>query len=342
MAKKAGYDVVVIDCFSDVDTQVDSLECIKVKTLSIKQIEPAFCLLNSRYKLAYAIYGSGFEFYSSSLKFLHQKIKVLGNTLEAYSAIQDKTFFFSKLKQLNIPFPDISFQAPEYNDGWLVKPMRGEGGLGIKKYKGLVESSETCYWQRFINGISMSVLFVSDGSSFEICGFHKQLITSVGEFDFIFSGIISQPELNDKVKSQLNVWIASLVTEFSLKGLNSIDFILKNDCCYILEINPRPSASMQLYNDGLIDKHMSSSLQNALGSISNLKEYRAYQVVFAETDTIINNDIQWPEWLVDRPHDGSLIHTGLPICSIIARDESEQQILDKLLLKQQLVKQLLK
>ena len=342
MAKNAGYDVVVIDCFADTDTQAYSLECIRVKALSVNQIKPAVCLLKSKYTLTYAMYGSGFEHYFSSLEYLHQNIKVLGNTVDVFSSIQNKTYFFSKLKQLIIPFPDISFQAPEDDKGWLVKPMKGEGGLGIKKYLGLAEPLDSCYWQRFIKGISMSALFVADGSNFKMCGFHKQQVTSVSKSDFVFSGIISQPELNDEIKNQLNIWIASLVAEFGLKGLNSMDFILKNDRCYILEINPRPSASMQLYDEGLVERHIDSCLQKTLETIPNLKEYRAYQVVFAETDTIIKKEFQWLAWLVDRPQIGALIHTGYPICSIIARGKSEQQVLDKLLLKQQLVKQLLK
>lgn len=342
MANNAGYDVVVIDCFSDTDAQASSLECIKVKNLSVEQVKPAFFYLKSRYTLSYAMYGSGFELYFSCLEYLYKEIKLLGNIPNVFSAIQNKAHFFTTLKQLKIPFPETSFQRPKCHDDWLVKPMKGEGGIGIKKHSRLAEPSDPSYWQRFINGIPMSVLFIADGTGFEICGFHKQLIISASDNDFIFSGIISQPQLDNEIKDQLTEWVAKLVVAFSLKGLNSLDFIMKNNRCYVLEVNPRPSASMQLYDDELINNHINGCLQKPSGKTPNQKKNTAYQLVFAETDTMFIKEIQWPEWVFDRPQIGSLIHIGQPICSIIACEKSEQQVLDKLLLKQYLVKQLLK
>ncbi len=341
MLKKAGYDVVVIDCFSDTDTQALSLECIKVNSLALEHIKLAICILTSRYKLSFAIIGSGFERYFSSLKFLHQKLKVLGNPASVFSAVQNKAHFFSTLKQLKVPYPEVSFQMPEFNDDWLIKPMQGEGGLGIKKFERLREKNDTCYWQRFINGFPLSALFIANGSSFKICGFHKQQVVSINGDEFVFSGIISYPGLDSEIKAQLNGWVSSLVNEFGLIGLNSVDFILENNHCYVLEVNPRPSASMQLYDANLIRGHINSCLDKSLDIQISLKEYSGYQVVFAETNVVIKKNIQWPKWIVDRPQAGSLINTGMPICSIIARRGSEQQVLDELLLKQQIIKKLI-
>ena len=51
-------------------------------------------------------------------------------------------------------------------------------------------------------------------------------------------------------------WLKQLVPVFALKGLNSLDFIHADDCSYVLEINPRPSASMQLYDEDLLNRHI--------------------------------------------------------------------------------------
>lgn len=341
MAKNSGYDVVVIDCFSDTDTQILSLECIKVDSLALDSIKPAVCHLASQYKRSFAIVGSGFERYFSSLKYLHQKLKVLGNTPSVFSAVQNKPDFFSTLKQLKIPYPESYFQVPELKNGWLVKPMQGEGGLGIKKFKSLSETHANCYWQRFISGIPLSVLFIANGSGFKICGFHQQNIASISDNEFVFSGVISQPELDEEIKIQLNHWVSSLVKEFGLIGLNSIDFILDSDQCYVLEINPRPSASMQLYDSNLVTGHINSCLYQSLDIDINIETYSAYQIVFAETKVVIKKEIKWPKWVVDRPQAESIINTGMPICSIIARSRSKRQGLDQMLLKQQIVKKLI-
>lgn len=337
-AKNAGYRSIIIDCFADSDTQTLALECIKVETLALKHLATAIYNLKLNYTLTYAMYGSGFENHLDSLNFLHKNLNILGNTPDVFTKIQNKVFFFSKLIQLNIAFPETVFQAPETLDNWLVKPMQGEGGFGIKKYEGRQEQLNSCYWQKNIAGLSLSVLFITDGTNCTICGFHKQLLT---KGKFIFSGIISQPELFAEIKQQVSAWVANLVVEFGLKGLNSLDFILKKNRCYVLEINARPSASMQLYDDGLLSAHISSCIQGQWENTPVLKEYRAYQIVFAETDMLIKKNIKWPIWLIDRPQAGSFIHTGSPICSIIAHGKNEQYVLDKLLLKQRIITQLL-
>jgi methenyltetrahydromethanopterin cyclohydrolase len=342
MAKKSGYNVIVIDCFSDTDTQAFSVECIKVDSLALEHIKPAISILQSRFGLLFAIIGSGFECYLPSLNYLHQKFKVLGNKPNVFSAVQNKLHFFSTLEQLKIPYPETSFQRPELKDGWLVKPMQGEGGKGIKKIKGLMKKNESCYWQRFIDGMPLSILFIANSTNFTVCGFHKQQVTSISNNEFIFSGIISYLEISDEIKRQLNSWVSSLVKAFGLIGLNSVDFMLENNQCYVLEVNPRPSASMQLYSSELIDGHIKSCLNKLLDIKINLGEYSAYQIIFAETNLIIKKNIQWPKWTADIPQEGVLINTGMPICSIIARGKSEQQVLDKLLLRQQLVKKLIK
>ena len=342
MAKKAGYNVIVIDCFSDADTQALTVECIKVDSLALEHIKPAVSILQSRFELLFAIIGSGFECYLPSLNYLHQKLKVLGNKPSVFSSVQNKRHFFSTLEQLKISFPETSFQRPELKDGWLVKPMEGEGGKGVKKFTGLMKKNEGYYWQRFINGVPLSVLFIANSTNFKVCGFHKQQVISINNSEFIFSEVISYPDISDEIKRQLNSWIFSLVKAFGLVGLNSVDFMLENNQCYVLEVNPRASASMQLYGSELIDGHINSCLDKLLDIKINLEEFSAYQIIFAETNLIITKNIQWPKWIADIPQEGLLINTGMPICSIIARGKSEQQVLDKLLLRQQLVQKLIK
>lgn len=338
LAKNAGFRTIVIDCFADSDTQTLAQACIKVETLAIEHLSIAIHKLKLKYTLTHAVYGSGFENYQDSLDFLHKNLTILGNTMAVFTAIQNKPLFFSTLKQFNIPYPETVFQAPESLDNWLVKPMQGEGGFGIKKYESLSERFDSCYWQKNIEGLSMSAIFIAEGTQYSICGFHKQLDSDSG---FIFSGLISQPRLCPKIRHLVSDWIASLVLKFGLKGLNSIDFILKDSRCYVLEINARPSASMQLYNGGLFSAHIASCLSGHLEKTPVLEEYRAYQIVFAGTDIIINENIQWPLWLLDRPQEGSFIHTGRPICSIIAHGKNEQHVLDELQLRQRIVNQLL-
>ena len=342
MASRLGYGVVVIDCFSDLDTQQVALECVQVDGLGLDSIKTTFYDLNKRYDLSFAILGSGFECHIASLDYLHQQIKVLGNTVDVFSAIQNKENFFATLSQLDIPYPETSFQPPKAGGAWLTKPLQGEGGLDIRQYNQALEKSPSYYWQHFIDGEAMSVLFAANNSGFKICGFHKQQVVDIDHHNFLFSGIISQPNICDSIKKTVGNWVAKLVDKYSLQGINTLDFMMKEGRCYVLEINARPSASMQLYNDELITSHINSCLSRFFDVPADLQDYRAYQIFYAEMDTIIAEGIEYPDWVVDIPLAKSFIFTEMPICSIIARCKSEQQVVDKLLLRRQYVQKLLK
>ncbi|NOQ76952.1 MAG: ATP-dependent carboxylate-amine ligase, partial [Methylococcaceae bacterium] len=56
---------------------------------------------------------------------------------------------------------------------------------------------------------------------------------------------------------------------------------------------------------------------------------------FAKVEMIITQQIDWPAWVLDRPQKGSIIHTGMPICSIIAGGKNERQVEGLLRMRQQ-------
>lgn len=342
-ASNEGFLPLTIDCFADLDTMQVALESFKVKTLSVEHIKEAIFLLNKRYHISHIMYGSGLENHLSTLKYLEKNFTVVGNSFDVFSSIQDKRSFFLALKKKNIAYPETRFQPPKSHAGWLLKLLKGEGGLGIKRYVSKLQNTGSSYWQKYCIGIPKSVLFIANGSEYKIIGFHKQYFTQIGDNDFIFSGVINQPEVNEAVVHRIKKILDSLVTEYSLKGINSLDFIEKNDQCHVLEINARPSASLNLYHTDLFSQHINSCLlKGEIKKIIRLKNYQAYKIVFAETETKIGHQLIWPQWSRDIPHKGVIIKTGMPICSIIAGGKNKRQVERLLLLRQQQLIKILK
>ena len=349
LATNIGLNPLVIDCYSDFDTQEQALDCVKVDSLALVHVKKALAILKTQYTVTHVIYGSGLERYINTLEFLYKNLCVVGNTPAVFLSIQNKVDFFSKLKQHKIPYPDVAFQAPIENDVWLIKPMQGEGGIGIKKYKELPENLASYYWQKQCGGRPMSVLFVANGTEFKIYGFNEQLIIQVDDNEFVFSGVISQPEINNYIVRTVSSWLACLVSGFALKGFNSLDFIVEDKQCYALEINARPSASIQLYNEDLLAAHINSFLDGNIPILTEeeswgegINSYRAYKIIFAETGVFIKQNVEWPAWVVDIPVASSFIHTGKPICSIIADGKNEQHVFDNLQSRQQQLSKLLR
>jgi methenyltetrahydromethanopterin cyclohydrolase len=338
-AKNAGLKPLVIDLFADLDTQSYAEDFRKIKSLAEQDLAPAVDYFVECYAVARVIYGSGFECYPESLRYLNSRLIVLGNHPDVFAKLQNKLTFFSILDDLNIPHPEVAFNAPDSVDGWLIKPMQGQGGVGIKRYHADDGARASVYWQKFQAGIQHSVLFLADGQQVEVVGFNTQRSVSLSEDQgFVFSGVINSTDLSDAHKAMITGWLKQLVPVCELKGSNSLDFIHADECSYVLEINPRPSASMQLYDEGLLVRHIRASQgEFAIDALPSSAHPTGYQIVYAKRDLTIPDQFEWPEWCMDLPEFGSFIRAGQPICSIIAHQKESRSVSEQLLTKQQLI-----
>jgi predicted ATP-grasp superfamily ATP-dependent carboligase len=341
-AKNAGLKPLVIDLFADLDTQCHAEAFKHIPSLAEKHLIPALDYFIEHYAVAHVIYGSGFEYYPESLHYLGSRLLVLGNQPDIFVKLHNKPVFFSILDKLNIPYPEVSFKAPDRADNWLVKPMQGQGGLGIKGYHPKEPTESVVYWQKYQAGIQYSVLFLADGQEMQTIGFNTQWTVSLSENkEFIFSGITNSCDLLNEQKKLIKGWLKKLVPVFALKGLNSLDFIQAGDKSFVLEINPRPSASMQLYDADLFNRHIKAS-QGELIDCRLHSGYTGYQIVYAEQDILIPEAFAWPPWCMDLPGFGVMCRKGQPICSIIAHKKRAQAVMNELSIKQLNLKKVFK
>ena len=316
IARVSGFKPLVIDLFSDSDTQSYAEDFKKITTLAKQNLQPAVDYFIKTYQVDQVVYGSGFENHPESLRYLNSSLFMLGNSPDVFIRLHDKPAFFAVLNRLTIPYPSVCFSQPAECDDWLIKPMRGQGGLGIKRYLGQEIASDS-YWQSYQSGQQYSVLFLADGLHIQLVGFNSQWTTNLDDGrEFIFSGIINSCDLSTEQQMQVIEWLKKLIPLFSLKGLNSLDFINDGDNSWLLEINPRPSASMQLYEADLFKRHISASL-GKLTDGHHINGYTAYQVIYAQQDIMIPDGFIWPEGCVDLPKSGVICRIGQPICSIM-------------------------
>jgi hypothetical protein len=114
--------------------------------------------------------------------------------------------------------------------------------------------------------------------------------------------------------------IARLAAAIPLLGLNSADFLVAGDGFRLLEINPRPSATLDIFEPpggSLFALHMSACAGALDVAAPKLPDAMAAALVYAERDLTIPA-LQWPDWAVDRPHTGAAIGTGEPLCTVHA------------------------
>jgi methenyltetrahydromethanopterin cyclohydrolase len=122
--------------------------------------------------------------------------------------------------------------------------------------------------------------------------------------------------------------------------LNGIDFLLDDGDVYALEVNPRPTATFELYDleyaQGLVDWHVRSFAGPLRGfpggHTEGSRPARAYAIVYAEHVVRVPDDADFPSWCRDLPAGGTTIPPGAPVLSVFA--EARSEVLAQRLLQQ--------
>jgi methenyltetrahydromethanopterin cyclohydrolase len=340
MCIDSGCEVVAIDCFVDSDTRQMAKQTYQVSSLAWDDISATVAAVREIYGLTELLYGSGLETYPDTLSYLEKDWRIIGNSATTFQRVQDKRDFFARLDLLSIRHPLLVFTKPDDSVDWLLKPWRGEGGLGIRRYNS-VDFADG-YWQRYIEGRSMSVLFAASADGVELIGFNEQwTVKSDGGQSFLFAGIASHAKVSMSIQAEIADCLGKLVEAYQLRGLNSMDFMLQDGTCYVLEINARISASAQLYGKSLLLKHLQACRNRLDDSVELSTEPSAYQIVYAQKKVTISDRLEWPAWAVDRPNPGAIVATGEPICSIIATGKNSGQVRETLHRQQRILANLL-
>ncbi|HET6718939.1 MAG TPA: ATP-grasp domain-containing protein, partial [Rhodocyclaceae bacterium] len=123
-------------------------------------------------------------------------------------------------------------------------------------------------YQRVAAGTPMSALFLADGRRSRLLGVNRQIVRRLGARPYAFHGCIGPLPVAPGVKRKLQEALDALTAHFGLRGLNGLDFLLDDERFAVLELNPRPPASMTLYRaalpGGLLRAHLTASLDGRL------------------------------------------------------------------------------
>ena len=89
---------------------------------------------------------------------------------------------------------------------------------------------------------------------------------------------------------------------FDLKGLGSADFLVNGEDFYLLEINPRPGATLDIFDseaEPLLRIHLEAVLDNRLPTaLRNLPAATAAAIVYATEPITVSQTMIWPDWTV--------------------------------------------
>jgi uncharacterized protein len=325
VAVDAGFDVIAIDAFADVDTQNLAEKVIQIE-VNYGQFD-AHQLLDvlNRIDLDHCIglsYGAGFEAQPELLDQIALLLPVIGNSAEVLEQCKQPKSFFALCDACNMFYPETVFKKPINTLGWLQKTIGASGGEHVKSALPLeLESANQVYYQKKQSGTPVSCLFLADGKNALVLGFNEQWCSPTLLSPYRFGGLVSHTLLSEAAQNKLTAFAQLMTQKLALKGLNSCDCLVQNDDVLILEINPRLSASVGLYQaqrGNLFASHVAA----CLGQLDNWpvagKQSRALQLIYATKTAKMPAKMDWPEWVCDIPQPNSEIPAGAPICSVIA------------------------
>jgi uncharacterized protein len=324
-AAGSGFNVHVIDQFGDQDTSSVALSCRVINSnkfgLVLDQLRSALKDFQNE-PLTGVIVGSGLEHAPDMLDWINLRWPLFGNSGEVVRRCKQPELFFAVMKQLGIPYPETSFTIKPVTDGWLLKQAGGNGGHHVAVIEGkLNKLPYGCYLQRKLTGRNLSVVLLCDGKQSQIIGVNETWTVNPVKHDYRYAGAVTLKNINTGLQRELERICMLLVQNLHLRGLCGIDLIEdQQGQCHVLEVNPRPTATAELYQDNinLFQAHIRACMENLPARYEMTPEYHAHRIIYAAENLEIP-ELSWPFWVKDKPCTGSVINSGMPVCSIHVR-----------------------
>ena len=335
-ARRAGFVPLVLDFFADADTEQIAHACGKFtgpigSGIKLNPLLEGLAGLATEAPspLLGCVAGSGFEDRPELLDKIAEHWPLLSNDAETIARIKSVEFFCT-LDRLQIPHPRTQTEPPA-GEGWLTKRRGAAGGSHIARYVPGASTSASVYFQEWVKGVAVSALFVSNGRDTGVLGFSEQWTDPSPASPFRYGGAARPASISLKLQEDMTASVLKASAAFKLKGLGSADFIVdeKRGTALLLEINPRPGATLDIFDEEtqpLLKLHLDAMLNGTLPARPlALEGAMASAIVYAPERLRIPEDVDWPDWVADRPKARESIDKNRPICTVLARAETKTQ-----------------
>lgn len=335
---QAGLAPIALDVFGDADTRAAARRWLPIGTAQALQIDAGLFLdalggLAREGTVQGWVAGAGFEGRPELLEQGSVLLPLFGTAGASVRRVRDPKTFFETLDALRIAHPEVRLGAAPLGPGWLVKDFAAAGATHIRRCDSAPREALTKsrYAQREVQGTSMSATFVGDGRNAVVLGCNEQIVAPFGASPYRFHGVIGPVEVPDAVWREVTRSVAALTDAFGLRGLASLDFMLEGGVVQVLEINPRPPASLALYAQACAGSAMRAHLNACTGhglpgAAPRQTGAHGTEIVFANRR--LRLDATAARALAAAPHTHDLPHStgadethlrrGDPVCSVSA------------------------
>ena len=364
-AARLGIKVNGIDLFGDQDLRE---VCGQVVQIHGDDYPDGFPAIAASFPRGPVVYTGGIENHLKVLDALSSTRKLLGNVSKVVKRARDPAFIQEVAHENGCSYPATFFSSADLpKEGtYLKKPVLSVGGAGIELWEGL--RKKPCVsgelWQEFVTGIPMSISFCVNPEGIEVLDVCRQLIgrgwCQAKGFSFCGAVELLNVGLQQDMVARLLQFANALVERAGLTGLIGVDFIMPRKTAgnslrkpIILEVNPRPTATMELAERrtgrsyaGLHLLSQGFSLPTE-SMVSTCEQDVCWgkAIVFANKPLCVSSvftrhlkrsasfmegqSFGWP-MVADWPRSGSVIRAGHPIVTIFASARTSGHVLRRL------------
>jgi uncharacterized protein len=342
---RAGHNVVAVDRFGDFDLQQLCPSVSVLRDLGGQGGMAALVDAAESISAPSVIYGAGLENRPDLVARLAAGRRLLGCTPETLERVRDPATLAASLRSVGLAYP-TTFSAADASRltqrsrRWLRKPVRGGGGRGVREWRGGKLDGRVMV-QEHIAGLACSAAAVADGRSAVLLGVSEQLIgrRGLGARGYAWCGNLVPPRLGESEQGALaeaaRAVCAHLASAFELRGLFGVDLVWDGERSWVIEVNPRPTASLESIEAAHeVDDAFSAHLDGCNGILPSAdldrppRRAAGKAVLFATRDVRVGDTRGWPaRGIRDVPHPDERIAAGHPVCTLISAQESPEAVL---------------
>lgn len=294
------------------------------------------------------LYTGALENRPALVRQLARRRPLWGNDAPVLAVVRSPRWVADTLTAAGIPCPAVSLAPPdEARAGrWLVKRLASAGGAGIAFHAGREPAPprKRVYYQEYIDGEAAAAIYLGDGRWAYLLGATRQLVGEswLHAAPFHYCGSLGPLPLDEPLRQRLEVLGHVLVEGSGLRGLFGVDFVLRDEVPWPVEVNPRYCASVEVLeyagNFSALALHWSVFDPEATAPLPRLPLSGAGRVgkaiLFAREPLTFPADGPWQASLrqsdpvhdlpsfADIPPAGQTIAQGAPILTLFARADS--------------------
>ena len=344
LAVRDGFDVVAVDRFGDLDLQGLCASVSILRDLGGEGGMAELVAAAERIPAAAVVYGAGLENRPDLVERLAAGRTLLGCAPGTLRRVRDPGRLGASLRGAGLAHPDTfsAAEAPALADRarrWVAKPALGGGGRRVRAWRGgRLRAGDVV--QARIAGVPCSAAAVADGRDAVLLGVSEQLTgrRAFGARGFVWCGNVAPPRLpaaeRDALGRAAAAVCAHVARDFGVLGLFGVDLVWDGERAWVVEVNPRPTASLETIAAVHGVRPFAAHVEACRGRLPSSPPLAGpaaaagKAIVYASEDVRVPDTRGWVEaGIRDVPHPDEAIPTGHPVCTLTATGPSPAAVL---------------